>query len=131
MERAGVKIVGDVVAEYVKRTHEHFGGPAKTIAFSSTVAHGEEICRAFAEIGLNFQNISYLDDEDDRRDKIAEFRKPDSAITGLVSCDALAKGFDVPDVRVCILCRPLRKSLTLNSADRRVMRSAPARTRRW
>ena len=58
LERAGVKIVGDVVAEYTKRCHEHFGGPVKTIVFSSTVAHGEEICRAFAEVGLNFQNIS-------------------------------------------------------------------------
>ena len=34
LERAGVKIVGDVVAEYIKRTGEHFGGPVKTIVFS-------------------------------------------------------------------------------------------------
>jgi DNA repair protein RadD len=112
LEREGTKIVGDVVSEYLKRTTEHFGSPAKSIVFSSTVAHGEEICRAFAEVGLNFQLISYRDDDDDRREKITEFRKPDSAIMGLVSCDALAKGFDVPDVRVCVLCRPLRKSLT-------------------
>lgn len=128
LERAGVRIVGDVVAEYIKRSHEHFGGPVKTIVFSSTVAHGEEICRAFAEVGLNFQNISYRDDETDRRAKIAEFRKPDSAITGLVSCDALAKGFDVPDVRICILCRPLRKSLTTHIQQiGRVMRPAPGK----
>ena len=128
LEQAGVKIVGDVVAEYIKRTGEHFGGPAKTIVFSSTVAHGEEICRAFAEIGLNFQLISYRDDEGDRREKIAEFRKLDSAITGLVSCDALAKGFDVPDTVVCILCRPLRKSLTTHIQQiGRVMRPAPGK----
>lgn len=126
LEREGIKIVGDVATEYIKRTTEHFGGPVKTICFSSTVAHGEEICRAFAEIGLNFQNISYRDDEDDRRAKINEFRKSDSAITGLVSCDALAKGFDVPDVKACILCRPLRKSLTTHVQQvGRVMRSAP------
>jgi superfamily II DNA or RNA helicase len=128
LEREGVKIVGDVVAEYVKRTHEHFGGSVKTIVFSSTVAHGEEICRAFAGIGLNFQNISYRDDEAERRAKITEFRKPDSAITGLVSCDALAKGFDVPDVLACILCRPLRRSLTTHIQQiGRVMRSAPGK----
>lgn len=128
LEREGVKIVGDVVSEYIKRTHEHFGGPAKTIVFSSTVAHGEEICRAFAQIGLNFQNISYRDDEDDRKAKIAEFRKVDSAITGLVSCDALAKGFDVPDVRACVLCRPLRKSLTTHIQQiGRVMRPSPGK----
>jgi hypothetical protein len=33
---------------------------------------------------MNFQLISYRDDEGDRREKIAEFRKLDSAITGLV-----------------------------------------------
>lgn len=128
LEAEGIKIVGDVVTEYTKRTTDHFGGPAKTIAFSSTVAHGEEICRAFAGIGLNFQNISYRDDEDERRAKIEEFRKPDSAITGLVSCDALAKGFDVPDVRACLLCRPLRKSLTTHIQQiGRVMRTAPGK----
>lgn len=128
LERAAAKIIGDVVAEYIKRTHEQFGGPVKTIAFSATVAHGEEICRAFAQIGLNFQNVSYRDDEVERRAKIAEFRKPDSAITGLVSCDALAKGFDVPDVKVCILCRPLRKSLTTHIQQiGRVMRSFPGK----
>jgi DNA repair protein RadD len=43
---------------------------------------------------------------------------------GLVSCDALAKGFDVPDVKVCILCRPLRKSFTTHIQQiGRVMRS--------
>lgn len=125
LEKAGVKIVGDVVSEYVKLSTEHFGKPEKAICFSSTVAHGEEICRAMAEVGLNFQNISYHDDKDDRRRKITEFRKPDSAITGLVSCDALAKGFDVPDVKVCILCRPLRKSLTTHIQQiGRVMRPA-------
>jgi len=129
LERAGVKIVGDVVAEFSKRTTEHFdGAPVKTIVFSSTVAHGEEICRAFAEAGRNFQNISYRDDEDERKAKIAEFRRPGSLIQGLVSCDALAKGFDVPDVRVCILCRPLRKSLTtVVQQIGRVMRTAPGK----
>lgn len=128
LERAGTKIIGDVVTEYIKRTTEHFGGPVKTIVFSATVAHGEEICRAFAGVGLPFVNISYRDDENDRRAKINEFRKPDSAITGLVSCDALAKGFDVPDIQVCILCRPLRKSLTTHVQQiGRVMRSAPGK----
>ena len=130
LERAGAKIVGDVVAEYIKRTHEHFGGSAKTIVFSSTVAHGEEICRGFAEVGLNFQNISYRDDEDEQREKIKEFRRSDSAIKGLVSCDALAKGFDVPDVLACILCRPLRKSLTTHIQQiGRVMRSSPGKAK--
>ncbi|GEP60555.1 helicase [Reyranella soli] len=129
LEREGVKIVGDVVAEYAKRTTQYFGGPVKTIVFSSTVAHGQEICGAFSAVGVHFQSISYFDDDEERRAKIAEFRKPDSRITGLVSCDALAKGFDVPDVRACILCRPLRKSLTTHIQQiGRVMRPADSKT---
>lgn len=128
LERAGIKIVGDMVSEYWKRVHERFGSPQKTIVFSATVAHGEEICKAFAAMGLNFQVVSYRDNENERREKIAEFRRPDSIITGLVSVDALAKGFDVPNVRVAILARPLRKSLSTHCQQLgRVMRSYPGK----
>jgi DNA repair protein RadD len=67
LELEGVKIVGDVGAEYVKRSTEHFGKPVKAIYFSASVLHGEEICRAIAGLGRNFQNISCRDDEDERR----------------------------------------------------------------
>lgn len=126
---AGIKIVGDVVAEWVRKTNEHFGGPAKTIVFSPTVAHGEELCSAFSAAGYNFQQISYLDrSEDDRAQKIAEFRRPDSVIHGLVSCGVLTKGFDVPDTLVGISCKPYRKSLSSHMQEiGRVMRPCPGK----
>ena len=43
---------------------------------------------------------------------LKEYRKPDSAIRVLISVEALAKGFDVPDVGCVVDCRPLRKSLS-------------------
>lgn len=124
---AGIKIVGDVVAEWVKKTHEHFDGPAKTIVFSPTVEHGRELCEAFAAAGYNFQQISYLDRDDaERANKIAEFRRPDSLIHGLVSCGVLTKGFDVPDVLIGISCKPYRKSLSSHMQEiGRVMRPIP------
>ncbi len=124
---AGIKIVGDVVAEWIGKTHEHFGGPAKTIVFSPTVEHGRELCDAFRQAGYNFQQISYLDKSDDeRRDKIREFRRSDSLIHGLVSCGVLTKGFDVPEVRIGISCKPYRKSLSSHMQEiGRVMRSLP------
>lgn len=113
METRGLTILGDVVTEWVKQTNAHFGGPAKTLAFSATVRHGEEICREFQEHGYNFQQISYKDGNDEHRHAlIEEFRKPDSEIVGLVSCEALARGFDVCDVKVGISARPYRKSLS-------------------
>lgn len=95
---AGIRIVGDVVAEWVTKTHEFFNGPAKTIVFSPTVEHGRELCAAFAAAGFNFQQVSYLDrSEEERAAKIEEFRRPNSQIHGLVSCGVLTKGFDCFD----------------------------------
>lgn len=124
---AGIKIIGDVVQEWVDKTREHFGGPAKTIVFSPTVAHGRELCAAFGAAGYNFQQISYMDRSDDeRRETIREFRRSDSLIDGLVSCGVLTKGFDVPEVLVGISCKPYRKSLSSHMQEiGRVMRSLP------
>jgi superfamily II DNA or RNA helicase len=125
----GIKIIGNVVETWVEQTRKTFGGPVKTIVFSPSVKHGAELCRQFAEAGFNFQQISYLDtDDQERRDKIAEFRKPDSAIDGLVSCAVLTKGFDVPDVLCGISCRPYRKSFSSHIQEMgRVMRIHPGK----
>ncbi|PWJ73847.1 superfamily II DNA or RNA helicase [Pseudaminobacter salicylatoxidans] len=125
----GVTIIGDVVQTWVEQTRKFFGGPVKTIVFSPSVKHGEELCRQFAEAGFNFQQISYLDaSDDDRQAKIDEFSKPDSSIDGLVSCAVLTKGFDVPDVMCGISCRPYAKSFSSHIQELgRVMRIAPGK----
>lgn len=127
---AGIRIIGDVVSEWISKAHEHFGGPAKTIVFSPTVDHGRELCAAFAAAGYNFQQISYLDKSDDERAaKIEEFRRADSMIHGLVSCGVLTKGFDVPDTLIGISCKPYRKSLSSHMQEiGRVMRSSPGKS---
>lgn len=121
---AGIRIIGDVVAEWVEKTRENFGGPVKTVVFSPTVEHGRELCAAFSAAGYNFQQVSYLDRDDDaRRLKISEFRQPDSLIHGLVSCGVLTRGFDVPDVQCGLSCKPYRKSLSSHIQEiGRVMR---------
>lgn len=126
IEERGKKIVGDVIGEWVDKTHKHYGGPVKTIVFSATVDHGEELCKQFNAAGFNFQQISYKDaNEGRRRELIAEFRKDDSVIHGLVSCEVFTKGFDVPDILCGISCRPYRKSLSSHIQQLgRVMRPA-------
>lgn len=125
----GRTIIGDIVTEWVAKTDLHFGGPVKTIVFAASVDHGAELCEAFMAAGHNFQQISYRDANDDRRrELIAEFRKPDSAITGLVACEVLTKGFDVPDVLCGIAARPYRKSFSSHIQQLgRVMRPAPGK----
>lgn len=130
IEERGIDIIGDIVAEWSDKTEKHFGGPVKTICFSATVDHGEELCRQFRAAGFNFQQISYKDGGDEhRRGLIDEFRKPDSEIHGLVSCEVFTKGFDVPDVLCGISARPYRKSLSSHMQQMgRVMRASPGKT---
>lgn len=129
MEERGLTIIGDIVSEWIEKTTRYFDGPVKTIVFSATVAHGEELCRRFQDAGFNFQQVSYKDGNDDsRRALIEEFRKPDSEIVGLISCEALAKGFDVPDIKCGISARPYRKSLSGHIQQLgRVMRPYPGK----
>lgn len=129
IEKRGLAIVGDVVQGWIEKTAQYFNGPVKTIVFSATVAHGEELCRQFQAAGFNFQQVSYKDGNDHRRRAlIDEFRKPNSEIVGLISVEALAKGFDVLDIRCGISCRPYRKSLSghIQSLGR-VMRPFPGK----
>ncbi len=129
IQTRGLEIVGDIIAEWKSKTELHFGGPVKTIVFSATVDHGAELCRQFQAAGFNFHQISYKDGGDEhRRALIAEFRRPDSEIHGLISCEVFTKGFDVPDVLCGVSARPYRKSLSSHIQQMgRVMRSAPGK----
>ena len=124
----GMKITGDVVAEWVKKTHEIYGKPAKTIVFAAGVAHAEDLSAKFAEAGYNFVAISYRDDDTFKRDVIDDFEKPDTEIHGLIATDILTKGFDVPDVMIGVSARPFSKSLSSHIQQMgRVMRGYPGK----
>lgn len=122
----GMQITGDIVAEWVKKTHEVFGGPRKTVVFCAGVAHGADLAQKFAEAGYNFVSLSYKDDDQYKQDAIAEFAKADSSIHGLIATDILTKGFDVSDVMIGVSARPFSKSLSSHIQQMgRVMRSHP------
>lgn len=103
----GMQIVGDVVLEWQK-----FASDRKTIVFGATIGHCEELTRQFNEAGIMAACFTSDTKPDERTALLAEYRKPDSALRVLVSVEALAKGFDVPDVACVCDCRPLRKSLS-------------------
>lgn len=108
----GIRITGDIVSEWVKKTHEIFGRPRKTIVFCAGVAHGEDLQRQFAEAGYNFISISYKDDEDFKSAAIDDFADPDGSVIGLIATDILTKGFDQADVMIGISARPYTKSFS-------------------
>lgn len=106
-EQRGMDIVGDIVTEWL--TH---GEDRKTIAFGATIAHCEELCRQFNEAGVMAAIYTSRTPDAERAELLKEYRKADSSLRILISVEALAKGFDVPDVGCVIDCRPLRKSLS-------------------
>lgn len=112
LQERGMQLVGDVVDEYIKLSLQVFGRHKKTICFSTGVLHSQELEKKFAERGLNFVSISYMDSEEVKEEILADFAKPDTKIHGLISTDILTKGFDAPDVEHVILARPLRKSFS-------------------
>lgn len=104
-ERA-MPIIGDCVAEYLKH-----GQDKKFIAFGVNVAHCEEMQKQFLAAGVQCALYTYRTGDEERTEMVREFRKPDSYIRGLISVAALSKGFDVSDVEVIIMARPLKSSL--------------------
>ena len=109
-EERGVEIIGDIVAEWVSKTHLHFGGPVKTLLFGPTVAFCRELCAAFQAAGYDFRTGSYKDDNDETQKLVEGFKA--GHFVGLASVDKFATGFDVPSVMCVIFARPYRKSFT-------------------
>ena len=124
--KRGMQITGDIVSEWIKKTHEIFGKPEKTIVFCAGVAHGADLAKKFAEEGYNFVSVSYKDDDAFKRDVIEDFAKPDTDINGLIACDILTKGFDNPSVKIAVSARPFSKSFASHVQQMgRVMRTYP------
>lgn len=109
VESRSLPIIGDVIEGY--KLH---GQNKKFIAFASSVAHAEELQRQFMTAGVVCGLYTYRQTDDEQAAAVAEFRKPDSYIRGLISIESLTRGFDVPDVEVLILARPLRKALAVH-----------------
>ena len=112
LEKRGQQIVGDVVADYIRISHDVFGGYRKTICFSCGIAHGAELAQRFNEAGVNAVQISSEDNEEYRDEVLKDFARPDSEIKVVISVAILSRGFDQSDVDYVILARPLKKSFS-------------------
>ena len=118
----GMKILGDVVKEWVKH-----GENRKTIVFGPTIDYCKELCSQFVDAGVMAAVFTSETTAAERTQLIAEFSKQDGGLQVLISVEALAKGFDVPAVSCVVDCRPLRKSLsTAIQMWGRGLRSSPA-----
>ena len=120
-EERGMEIVGDVVLEWLKH-----GQNRKTIVFGATIKHCKELARQFFDAGVIAAVFTSETTAPERELLLREYSKRDSTLRVLISVEALAKGFDVPDVGCVVDCRPLRKSLsTFMQLVGRGLRSSP------
>lgn len=103
----GMAIIGDVVTEWIRHANNR-----KTIVFGSTIRHCQELAQQFINCGVMAAVFTAETTPAERKVLLDEYRKPDSGLRVLISVEALAKGFDVPDVECVVDCRPLRKSLS-------------------
>ena len=124
--RRTMPIVGDIVAEWVAKTRLVFGRAVKTLVFTSTVDAGRELCREFREAGYLFEQVSYKSTETERNNAIDAFER--GRIDGLVSCEALSKGFDSPDALCLVDARPTMSLTSEIQKLGRVMRPAQGKT---
>lgn len=106
-EEREMGLVGDVVTEWTRLAKD-----LKTIVFGATIKHCTELCRQFNEAGIPAALFTSETTEDERQALLNDYRRPNSSNRILISVEALAKGFDVPDVECVCDCRPLRKSLS-------------------
>jgi DNA repair protein RadD len=121
-EERGLEIVGDVVTEWLK-----FAENRKTIVFGATIKHCQELAQQFINQGVMAAVFTSETTKREREELLKDYRRPDSFIRVLISVEALAKGFDVPDVGCVCDARPLRKSLsTAIQMWGRGLRSSPS-----
>jgi hypothetical protein len=104
-ETRGMDIIGDVVTEWQKHASDR-----KTIVFGATIAHCMEMMRQFQGAGISAACFTSDTDIDERAAMLEKFKSGELRV--LISVEALAKGFDVPDVGCVCDVRPLRKSLS-------------------
>ena len=122
----GSQIIGDIVSTWVEETQTHFGGPVKTMLFSASIAHGEEICREFQKAGHDFRQVSAYDKPEERKATMDAFRHGE--FPGVVSVAALGKGIDIPDLQCLVIARPFRKAFAAHiQMLGRGMRTSPGK----
>ena len=109
MENRGRSIIGNAVTEWDQKCMEVHGEHVPTLVRSATIAHGEEICKAFQAQGIDFRQGTVNTNAQDSAALIEGFRRGD--FIGLVSVSKFERGFDVPFIRCLSDQRPLRKSL--------------------
>lgn len=95
-EEADERLVGDIVANYAKRT------PGKrAICFLSSIKKAEEVAQKFRDAGFTAQSVDGKTDPAIRAKAMEDLES--GALQVLANCDLVGEGTDIPAVEVVIL----------------------------
>jgi len=117
------KLTADIVVSYSKYAHGK-----KAICFATNVAHGRALEKEFLSRGINAREINaYLPQSGlYSANKIIDAFK-NNEITVLISVSIIVKGFNAPDVDVCILATATKSMTKLTQTVGRVLRLSPGK----
>lgn len=93
------KITGDAIDHYKKHA---FGLPA--IVFTANVQHAKDVAQQFRNAGFAFYAVDGSMDDKDRDFLMSNLGT--QSVMGLVSCDLISEGTDIPAVGCIINLRP-------------------------
>lgn len=105
VEERGMNIVGDVVTEYKNHANN------KAIAFCATIKQSMALADEFNSRGIPAAVFCATTTAEERKEILKSYAGG-TGIMVLVSVAALATGFDAPNVRTVLDCRPLSRSLS-------------------
>lgn len=96
-----------------------------TIAFAVGVAHAKAIAQAFNSAGIPAASVDGSTPIPERQRIYAQLARGDIKV--LSSCEALAEGFDVPNVEAILLARPTKSKAKYFQQVGRGLRSSPGK----
>ena len=94
-------ITGDAIVHYTR-----LAAHKPAIVYVVNIKHGEAVAQQFREAGYKFQLIEGTMPGQERDKLLADFASGE--IEGLVSCDLISEGTDVPHAMVAIKLRPTK-----------------------
>lgn len=92
-------ITGDAIDHY-----RRLAAGLQAICYTVTIKHAQEVAEQFREAGFSFYAIDGTMGDDERDGLLRDFAM--KKINGLVSCDLISEGTDIPNAQVAIKLRP-------------------------
>lgn len=115
-------IIGNVVDTWKKLTPGK-----KTIVFGANIDHIKNLAKQFQDAGISACQINAYQSDEEREMALDKFINGDTTV--LCSVEVAVKGFDCPQVEVCVLAVATKSMIKWVQTTGRVMRVYPGKSR--